>query len=103
MKLYLDDQRPAPEGWALAKTPEEAIELLKSNRVTHLSLDHDLGLSDDRTGYTVLLWIEQQCVESGFVPPHMTIHSANAGAKGRMDAAVASIDAHAHRVRRMQE
>ena len=39
------------------KTPEEAIELLKTDRVTHLSLDHDLGLSDERTGYAVLLWI----------------------------------------------
>jgi len=96
MKLYLDDQRPAPEGWALVKTPEEAIELLKSNRVTHLSLDHDLGLSEDRTGYAVLLWIEQQCVEGDFVPPSITIHTANAGAKARMDAAVASIEAHSH-------
>jgi hypothetical protein len=92
MKVYLDDERPAPEGWTRVKTPEEAIELLKSNRVTHLSVDHDLGLSDERTGYTVLLWIEEQVVESGFAPPPITVHSANVGARTRMDSAVESIN-----------
>jgi len=96
MKVFLDDERPTPEGWTRAKTPEEAIELLKSKRVTHLSLDHDLGFSDDRTGYAVLLWIEQQVVENGFLPPHIAIHSANAGARTRMDAAVESIERRAH-------
>ena len=91
MKLYLDDQRPAPEGWALVKTPEEAIDLLKSTRVTHLSLDHDLGLSDDRTGYTVLLWLEEQCATAGFVAPVVIIHSANAGARTKMELALNSI------------
>ena len=103
MKLYLDDQRPAPEGWTRVQTPEDAIELLKANRLTHLSLDHDLGLSDERTGYAVLLWIEQQVVENGFLPPHITIHSANAGARARMDAAVESIEMRAHHVRRSLE
>jgi len=84
------------------KTPgqgarEEIVNrLLKTNRVTHLSVDHDLGLSDDRTGYTVLLWIEQQCVEGNFVPPSITIHSANDGARARMDAAVESIEMRWH-------
>lgn len=91
MKLYLDDQRPAPEGWTLVKTPEQAIEHLKSNRVTHLSVDHDLGLSDDRTGYTVLLWIEERCFENAIAPPFITVHTANAGARRKMELAVESI------------
>jgi len=103
MKVFLDDERDTPEGWTRVKTPEEAIELLKTDRVTHLSLDHDLGLSDDRTGYAVLLWIEKQCEEVGFLPPHITIHSANAGAWTRMDAAVESIEMRAHYVRRSLE
>jgi hypothetical protein len=103
MKLYLDDQRPAPEGWTLVKTPEQAIEHLKSRRVTHLSVAHDLGLSDERTGYTVLLWIEEQCAEGGLLPPLITIHSANAGARARMDAAVESIEMRAHHARRSPE
>ena len=103
MKVYLDDERPAPKGWIRVKTPEETIEFLKTNRVTYLSLDHDLGLPEDRTGYTVLLWIEQQCEEGGFLPPHITIHTANAGARARMDAAVESIEMRAHHVRRSLE
>ena len=45
MKLYLDDVRPVPPGWVLAKTVPEAIELLKQG-VDEASLDHDLGLCD---------------------------------------------------------
>jgi hypothetical protein len=91
MKVFLDDERATPEGWTRVKTPEEAIELLKTDRVTHLSVDHDLGLSDDRTGYTVLLWIEEQCAENAFRPPSISIHSENAGARRKMELAVESI------------
>ena len=34
MKLYFDDERPTPEGWERAYTAPEAIELLKTGRVT---------------------------------------------------------------------
>ena len=43
MKVYLDDLRPVPDGWVLAKTASEAIGLLTTRTVTDLSLDHDLG------------------------------------------------------------
>lgn len=43
-KLWLDDTRPAPEGWVWAKTVEEAIEVMVNNVVSHASLDHDLGV-----------------------------------------------------------
>jgi hypothetical protein len=44
MKVYLDDERPVPDGWIGCKTPSEAIELLKTGQVETISLDHDLGL-----------------------------------------------------------
>lgn len=62
MKLWLDDERPAPEGWVWAKTANEAIHLLESMRsaplhqelwdhqgmsdfwkISHMSFDHDLA------------------------------------------------------------
>lgn len=44
MKLYLDDLRsPYPE-WTLAKNLREAVRLVESNEITHMSLDHDLGI-----------------------------------------------------------
>jgi len=49
----LDDVCEAPDGWIHVRTPEEAIELLRSGQVGEISLDHDLGLATseaERTG-----------------------------------------------------
>ncbi len=91
MKLFLDDERQPPPGWVRLKTPEEIIALLETKLVTHLSLDHDLGLTDDRTGYQVLLWLEEKVAVEGFRPPEITIHTANTAARKRMEQALASI------------
>jgi hypothetical protein len=72
MKVYLDDERATPEGWTRVYWPSEAVELLKSGRVTEISLDHDLGNDERGTGYDVVLWIEEQVVLHGFVPPKMS-------------------------------
>jgi len=54
MKLWLDDERPAPDDtWTVAKTAAEAILLLETQPITIASLDHDLG--EDKSGYTVAL------------------------------------------------
>lgn len=43
MKIFLDDCRPMPAGFDVyVKTAGEAIELLKTGKVTVISLDHDL-------------------------------------------------------------
>jgi hypothetical protein len=39
----------------------------------------------------VLVWIERAVATRGFVPPTITIHSANPSARRRMEAAVAKI------------
>ena len=84
MKVYLDDERTTPEGWTRVYWPEEAIELLKTGEVTHISLDHDLGDDDHGTGYDVVLWIEEAVFTKGFKLPHMQGHSANSSAKEKM-------------------
>lgn len=91
MKVYLDDERPTPAGWTPALWPDEAIAQLQTGKVTHISLDHDLG--DDRrgTGYDVLLWLEQAVALEGFMPPHITIHTANPSARAKMQQAVEAI------------
>lgn len=50
MKVYLDDERAAPDGWTRVYWPEEAIELLKTGAVHEISLDHDLGDDEHGTG-----------------------------------------------------
>lgn len=76
MKLYVDDVRPAPEGFELARNYDEAIEFLETGEVTGLSLDHDLG--EDKTGYDIACWIEERVyTDENFVPPFIVVHSAN--------------------------
>ena len=80
MKVWLDDVREPEPDWVWVKTPEAAIELLETGEVEEISFDHDLGLDEaggERTGYEVLLWVEEAVVLRGFKPPVMTVHSAN--------------------------
>lgn len=91
MKVYLDDERPAPIGWVQARWPDEVIRLLKTGNVTHLSLDHDLGDDTRGTGYDVILWIEEAVATGSFKPPQITVHSANSSARQKMKAGIRSI------------
>jgi hypothetical protein len=106
MKLWLDDIRNPRIFWDFhydkgviwVKTPEEAIAHLDTGRVTHLSLDNDLGLDNDpegkpRDGYAVALWLEQRVAEDDtFRPPEvLEAHTANSAARPRMLAAFRKI------------
>lgn len=96
MRVYLDDVRDAPPGWVRAHTPEEVISLLQMGEVEELSLDHDLGLDTpeaERSGYSVLLWLEREVGEGrwSFPLPEITIHSANPPGRERMLRAIDAI------------
>jgi hypothetical protein len=97
MKVWLDDVRPAPAGWVHVLTPEAAIDLLRSDDVEEISLDHDLGLftegGKERTGYEVLVFIEREVAmgTATFTLPEIHIHSANAVGRRRMSQAIQSI------------
>ncbi|MFD2612160.1 cyclic-phosphate processing receiver domain-containing protein [Paenibacillus gansuensis] len=41
--LYMDDYRRKPEGFVLARTIDECMDLLEQEKVDILSLDYDLG------------------------------------------------------------
>lgn len=84
MKLWVDDVRPAPEGWLWAKTVWDAIKVIEESEpdidfygepITLISLDHDAGLYYPMGGdfIRVLNWLE----ETGRNYP-IRIHSANA-------------------------
>lgn len=92
LRVFLDDLRPCPKGWTLVRWPDEAIRLLETGQVTHLSLDHDLGDDARGTGYDVLLWIEEAVAIRGFTPPRITVHSANASARHKMQLAIGQIE-----------
>ncbi len=91
MKVFLDDERAAPAGWARVHTAQEAIAILKTGKVTEISLDHDLGDDAQGTGNDVLLWIEKEVFTHDFDPPTITVHTANPSARKKMEAGVESI------------
>lgn len=90
IKLWLDDVREPWKhgalGYQWAKSADEAIEWLKTGRVTFASLDHDLawehypgsgvGEKDyvEQTGYTVICWMEEHDV---WPKDGVRIHSMN--------------------------
>jgi hypothetical protein len=105
VKLYLDDVRPCPLGWTLAKTVRAAQILLHSGLVTDASLDHDLGACESclaewrkgervhempncehfGTGYTLVCWMEK----TGIWPKNKTtVHSMNPVGRARMQQAI---------------
>lgn len=43
IQLWLDDTRPAPPGWTVCRTVDEAKGVARDNDVARMSLDHDLG------------------------------------------------------------
>ena len=83
MKLWLDDVRPAPEGWVWKKSAKEALDAFRFSRdvsvgvemwakfssyvITEASLDHDLGGAPSKlynwlapTGYMLALQMAQE-------------------------------------------
>jgi len=103
VKIYLDDERPTPPGWIHARWPSDVINHLKAGNVDEISLDHDLADPNiegqgycssihERTGYDVLVWVEEQVFLHNFIPPKIRIHTANSSARRKMEAARDSIE-----------
>lgn len=93
MRVFLDDERATPDGWVRVYWPDEAIALLETGQVDELSLDHDLGDDERGTGYDVVLWVEEAVALRGFLPPRMSVHSANSSARQKMQAGIDAIQA----------
>ncbi|WP_189013916.1 cyclic-phosphate processing receiver domain-containing protein [Paenibacillus marchantiophytorum] len=58
--VYLDDLRPCPQGFSLARNVLECQLLLDEFEVDILSLDHDLGWTSAQTGMDVVIWLLQK-------------------------------------------
>jgi hypothetical protein len=90
MRIFFDDERETPPGWERVYRPDEAIAVLKTGRVTEISLDHDLGDDVRGTGYDVSLWIEEAVVVDSFVLPRICVHSVNSFRQKTLFSSVAS-------------
>lgn len=93
IKLWLDDVRECPyKDWVTAKSASEAIFILKTGLVTHMSFDHDLGNDEDGTGYTVSCWVEDAAFNNLIQPIQWKIHSANPVGVNKIRSALESAD-----------
>lgn len=72
VNLYLDDCRPAPEGFILAKSVDECIKIMSVHNVDILSLDHDLG-EGRPTGYNLVKWM----ITNAVYPERIVLHTSN--------------------------
>ncbi len=98
MKVYMDDERHTPDGWERTFTVAQTIALLETRKVTHLSLDNDLGWGQDE-GYKVMDWLEETVYNDKTFPlPEVTIHSSNASRVEYMQRALRNIE----RIRQQQ-
>jgi len=91
MKLWIDDIRPAPQGWRWAKTFAQAIEILQTQPISTVSFDHDLadGEGDDgKTGYHIALWLAERAFHGILVPETYYVHSANAVGRERIQGVI---------------
>ena len=74
--IFMDDLRPCPEGFTLAKDALECRMLLLENEVNILSLDHDLG--ETETGYDFVKWlVEIGMDDPNIYPKVIYLHTAN--------------------------
>lgn len=75
MKLFIDDERPAPKGWELALTSSAALAAIAAQAydgpLESVSFDHDLG--GDDTTRPVVLWM----CENDHWPESVYVHTGN--------------------------
>lgn len=101
MKIFLDDIRPCPEGYNVARDPEIFKYLVINNfkSITEISMDHDLGHWDDTgkevTGYDLLCWLEDlmyfAILLDAKIPFSIKVHSSNPVGRQRMEAVIKRI------------
>lgn len=78
MKLWLDDVRTPPPGWHWVRSVNQAIVALTTagTKVTHMSLDHDLGSfePDGGDGIKLTYWMAEHDI---WPTAGIRVHSAN--------------------------
>lgn len=94
IKLFVDDIRPAPEGWQLARTVTDAIRILNTQDVSEVSLDHDISHAVEVNGlarpypcgetFEPVARFLAVIGELGYGPDIVYVHTANAVARANM-------------------
>ena len=87
MKIWLDDVRPAPEGWVWVTDVYALLTLIGTEglpNIETISFDNDLG-TGRLEGHEALSIIEETVMEQGVTKvPDLRPHTANPVARQRM-------------------
>lgn len=83
INVYLDDLRPRPKGFKLARTVKQCLRLIKRNKVNILSLDYDLGFGSP-SGFEVVAYM----IRTRRFPKKIILHTANPFGRIRMYSAL---------------
>ncbi len=86
INIWLDDERDpndpiiiklfgTKDNWTWVKTIEEALDIITTNKINMISLDHDLGY--EKTGYDLITKIEELTFTGNLYPFYILIHSQN--------------------------
>lgn len=81
-RLFLDDERFPPQRWEndsfvyIARSVDEAIDIMKNNKINFVSFDHDLG--SELSGYDFAKWLVEYFMDNG-IPNgfEYEVHSMN--------------------------
>ncbi len=98
IRLWLDDERPAPPDWYGVTESWQAKFLFEASTqegffIEEVSFDHDLGHNGrGDSGYDVATWLEEK-VEGWLIQPPEVLecHSDNPVGRARINQALASI------------
>lgn len=77
MKLFVDDIRKCPKTWILARTITDAIRILATIHVTHVSLDHDIQQSIPGTRGFETFEPVARYIALMVDPPEVQFHTGN--------------------------
>lgn len=87
INVYLDDVRPCPRGFVVARSAEECLLLLEASEVNLLSLDFELGMGQPN-GLTVVHGI----IASGKYPREIYVHSSSLAGRAQMVFALRAVN-----------
>lgn len=93
MRVWLDDERPMPEGFDLwVKNAYYLLPLIRQNEVSFISFDHDLGGGENNTGYAVASQIDKWAHDGILNPIAWECHSMNPAGREAIIRAMMSAD-----------
>lgn len=83
INVFLDDVRPCPRGFTVARTADECLTLLRECEVGILSLDYELGFGQPN-GFAVVSGL----IAAGKYPQEVYVHSSSMLGRAHMTKAL---------------